>query len=169
MHASLQRQAPPQNSSLKCPLAPNSPASTPDSQNKRQWFQPSTPPKEHTATATANTPMTAPSAPTLPPKPTSVLPVCAVCLSRESHKGKVTNCTATHTWDKQFETFCTRFNSSLITRTDHQSVCAKWQRDEGCKEKHAHLHVCSGCGATSHGACNCPRAQKAPPTNTIHS
>jgi len=152
LQASLQRQPAPQNPSFKCPLAPNPLSNMPDSQNKHQRFQPSSPPKETTASTSAP----APTAPSLPSKPTSVLPVCAVCLSRESHKGKVTNCTAMHTWDKQFETFCTRFNSTLITRADHQSVCAKWQRDKGCKEKHAHLHVCSGCGATNHGACKCP-------------
>ncbi|KAH7903907.1 hypothetical protein BJ138DRAFT_1019880, partial [Hygrophoropsis aurantiaca] len=84
--------------------------------------------------------------------------ICAICLGRHPHK--VIECCAPRTWDKRFDTFCSRFNKAIITK-DKQSICSKWQRDEGCTDRHDDKHLCSGCGAATHGASRCPRAQNA--------
>ncbi|KAG1847685.1 hypothetical protein DFJ58DRAFT_663202 [Suillus subalutaceus] len=53
-----------------------------------------------------------------------------------------------------------RINKALWTKTGKQ-ICTAWQREEGCSSsKHDNKHICSGCGAVTHGAQRCPRAQK---------
>ncbi|KAG1792713.1 hypothetical protein EV424DRAFT_1453706 [Suillus variegatus] len=94
-----------------------------------------------------------------PPPATGPLPCCAVCLGRHPHR--TVECAATQTWDKQFETFAERIRKGLWTK-DGKQICTGWQRDEGCSTpRHDARHVCSGCGAATHGAQRCPRAQKA--------
>ena len=51
--------------------------------------------------------------------------------------------------------------------TSSTTLCSLWQRDCSCHDKHDHMHLCSGCGALTHGASRCPRAQKAPPANAV--
>ncbi|KAJ8580143.1 hypothetical protein M405DRAFT_695690, partial [Rhizopogon salebrosus TDB-379] len=83
---------------------------------------------------------------------------CAVCLGRHLHC--TIDCPATQTWDKQHETFAERIRKALWTKSGKQ-ICTAWQREEGCTTpRHDALHICSGCGATHHGAQQCPRAQK---------
>ncbi|KAG2063905.1 hypothetical protein BDR04DRAFT_933578, partial [Suillus decipiens] len=83
---------------------------------------------------------------------------CAVCLGRHAHQ--TVECSATQTWDKQFETFAERIRKGLWTK-DGKQICTGWQRDEGCTTpKHDARHICSGCRAATHGAQKCPRAQK---------
>ncbi|KAH7926111.1 hypothetical protein BV22DRAFT_1009859, partial [Leucogyrophana mollusca] len=83
---------------------------------------------------------------------------CAVCLGR--HRHRVISCDAPRTWDNKHETHSLRKFKALYTK-DGRQLCAKWQRTEGCVDKHDDRHLCSGCGSTSHGAHQCPRAQKA--------
>jgi len=93
-----------------------------------------------------------------PPGATGPLPCCAVCLGRHAHR--TVECSAAQTWDKQFETFAERIRKGLWTK-DGKQICTGWQRDEGCTTpKHNARHICSGCGAATHGAQKCPRAQK---------
>jgi hypothetical protein len=93
------------------------------------------------------------------------LPCCAVCLGRHPHR--TVECTATHTWDGQHETVAERIRKALWSK-DGKQICTAWQREEGCNTpKHDAKHICSGCGASHHGAQSCPRAQKAAPANTI--
>lgn len=94
-----------------------------------------------------------------------ILPCCAVCLGRRPHR--TVECVATHTWNKQHETFAERIRKALWTR-DGKQICTAWQREEGCiLPKHETRHICSGCGATQHGAQQCPRAEKAMPTDSV--
>ncbi|KAJ8589189.1 hypothetical protein M405DRAFT_818456 [Rhizopogon salebrosus TDB-379] len=89
----------------------------------------------------------------------SRLPCCAVCLGRNPHR--VIDCTMSRTWDNLHNTFSERVNKTLWTK-DGRQLCPAWQRTEGCSNpKHDTRHICSGCGATSHGAQNCTRAQTA--------
>ncbi|KAG2757679.1 hypothetical protein P692DRAFT_20711430, partial [Suillus brevipes Sb2] len=95
------------------------------------------------------------------------LPCCAVCLGHNLHR--TIECTATQTWDKQFDTFSERIRKGLWTK-DGKQLCTRWQREEGCTTpKHDARHFCSGCGATTHGAQKCPRAQKAGTTDSLQS
>jgi len=90
--------------SLKRPVPPT--ATDPsDPQNKRHRFRPSSPLKDRSATLSTS----AASSPAPP-----VLSVCTVCLGRE--RLTTSECTAAVTWDKQFETLCTRLNCGLVTR-----------------------------------------------------
>ncbi|KAF8837955.1 hypothetical protein BDN67DRAFT_862173, partial [Paxillus ammoniavirescens] len=82
---------------------------------------------------------------------------CSVCLGRFSHN--VIYCNATHTWDKAHPMFAERHRTALYAK-DGRLLCCKWQKDEGCNEKHDAKHICSGCGSATHGAQHCPRAQK---------
>ena len=100
---------------------------------------------------------------TLPPS--GPLPCCAVCLGRHPHR--TVECAATLSWDKKHETFAERIRKALWTK-DGKQICTAWQREEGCLvPKHDAKHICSGCGATQHGAQSCPHAQKAPSANSI--
>ncbi|KAG1863255.1 hypothetical protein DFJ58DRAFT_617556, partial [Suillus subalutaceus] len=73
---------------------------------------------------------------------------CAVCLGRHQHR--TIECATSHTWNGQHETFAKRIQKGLWTKDGKQI----------CTPKHDARHVCSGCGATTHGALKCPRAQK---------
>ena len=84
------------------------------------------------------------------------LPVCAVCLSRKPHPTIV--CEASSIWDGRFETFAKRVNKLIYAKSSGKQICARWQR-EHCPLRHTALHICSGCGADSHGVQRCPRAQ----------
>ncbi|KAH7909878.1 hypothetical protein BJ138DRAFT_1009937, partial [Hygrophoropsis aurantiaca] len=83
---------------------------------------------------------------------------CAVCLGRHPHP--VAECCAPRTWDDRFETFCSRVHKNIVTK-DKKILCTRWQREEGCADRHDHKHLCSGCGSASHGASKCSRAQSA--------
>jgi hypothetical protein len=101
------------------------------------------------------------------PAITGPLPCCTVCLGRNPHR--TVKCTTVQTWDKQFKTFSEQIRKGLWTK-DGKQICTAWQRDEGCTTpKHDVRDVCSGCGATTHGAQKCPRAQKASPIDPVQS
>ena len=97
----------------------------------------------------------------------NILPVCAVCLGRHKHSVPVVFCAAKRTWDDQFKTFIKHFNKALRIRETRATLCSSWQCDNSCFEKHDSMHLCSGCGALTHGTSKCPRTQKAPPQNSI--
>lgn len=96
--------------------------------------------------------------------PNTPLPACAVCLGR--HRHLVIDCRATKLWDQKRDAFAERIHKALFAK-DGRRICAKWQREEGCSERHDSKHFCSGCGAPSHGAQRCPHAQKIQPNNTV--
>jgi hypothetical protein len=93
-----------------------------------------------------------------------VLPICAVCLSRRQHP--TVTCDADVTWDGKFKTFAKRVNKLIYVKESNAKICARWQRDD-CTLKHPSQHICSGCGANSHGVQRCPRAQKAPTADAL--
>ncbi|KIK81271.1 hypothetical protein PAXRUDRAFT_39393, partial [Paxillus rubicundulus Ve08.2h10] len=68
------------------------------------------------------------------------LPVCAVCLGRDCHL--VISCKAARTWDGIFDTIAERINKALFTKDGH-NICSRWQREEGCTDKHDSRHFCS--------------------------
>ncbi|KAF8415024.1 hypothetical protein L210DRAFT_3305430, partial [Boletus edulis BED1] len=86
--------------------------------------------------------------------------VCAICLGRNRHTMPVIQCAAKRTWDDKYDTYCERINKAIRTRDGSTTLCSLWQRDCSCQDKHDHMHLCSGCGALTHGASRCPRAQK---------
>jgi len=97
--------------------------------------------------------------------PNTPLPCCAVCLGRNPHR--TIECNKAHTWDNKHDTIAERVNKALWTKEGKQ-LCTAWQREEGCdSSKHDSRHLCSGCGAVTHGAQRCPRAQKAQPNNAL--
>jgi hypothetical protein len=84
---------------------------------------------------------------------------CAVCLGRNPHD--IPRCDLETTWNGH-PTLATRVKGDLILRRDGSLLCVDWQRYAGCtSHRHDNRHLCSGCGQASHGAQNCPRAQKA--------
>ena len=103
---------------------------------------------------------------TYPQSPT-VLPVCAVCLRRHKHSMPVIFCAAKRTWDDQFETFVERFNKALRVRETGATLCSPWQHDNGCSKKHNNMHLCSGCGALTHGTNKCPCTQRVMAQNSL--
>jgi len=78
------------------------------------------------------------------------LPCCTVCLGRNPHR--TIECAAACTWDGQHEVFSEHIHKGLWSK-DGKQLCTAWQREEGCTTpKHDSRHLCSGCGATTHGA-----------------
>ncbi|KAH7919127.1 hypothetical protein BV22DRAFT_1023505, partial [Leucogyrophana mollusca] len=89
---------------------------------------------------------------------------CAICLGRNPHR--TIECSASRTWDNNHDTFTERVHKAIWTK-DGKPLCPRWQREEGCTDRHDERHLCSGCGATTHGAQRCPRAQKAHAVDTL--
>jgi len=80
------------------------------------------------------------------------LPACAVCLSHKLHSVPVVECDTNKTWDLKYDMFAKQVNRTLIGKATGQHICSWWQRKDGCSDKHSHVHLCSGCGLSSHGA-----------------
>ncbi|KAG1725132.1 hypothetical protein EDD22DRAFT_932971 [Suillus occidentalis] len=77
-----------------------------------------------------------------------------------SHALLCVECNALRTWDNLFDVYSERISKALWTK-DGRQLCTAWQREEGCSStQHNSKHLCSGCGATEHGAQRCARAQK---------
>ena len=94
-----------------------------------------------------------------------VYSACAVCLGRHPHK--VIDCAATMLWDNTLPALATHSNKVLVMQ-DRRALCADWQCASGCPTSHHdNRHICSGCASTSHGAQECPRAQKSSGSNTL--
>ncbi|KIK80560.1 hypothetical protein PAXRUDRAFT_41564, partial [Paxillus rubicundulus Ve08.2h10] len=68
------------------------------------------------------------------------LPICAVCLGRDRHL--VIECKASRIWDSLFDTLAEHINKALFIK-DGRNICSKWQREEGCTDKHDNRHFCS--------------------------
>lgn len=83
---------------------------------------------------------------------------CAVCLG--SHKHEVRKCQANLLWSGE-PAIVTRDSRGRIFNKSGQELCIDWQCRRGCSSKSkSHVHSCSGCGEDTHGAHNCPLAQK---------
>ncbi|EPS94629.1 hypothetical protein FOMPIDRAFT_1134021, partial [Fomitopsis schrenkii] len=51
---------------------------------------------------------------------------------------------------------------NLVLIDNGRTLCCDWQRLDGCNSHlHDSRHLCSGCGQSTHGAQNCPRAEAA--------
>ena len=85
------------------------------------------------------------------------LPACPICLGR--HRHHVGECRAPQMWNGKRAT-CTRSETGKILNKYRVVLCADWQRPGRCREMdQGHVHECSGCGSTEHGADSCKHAQ----------
>lgn len=90
----------------------------------------------------------------------TALPACPVCLSRQRHR--VQDCKATTLWDGKRQVRCSRSGEGKIVDPEGRTLCTRWNQSVGCKDKSTrHIHECSGCGKSSHGAQECSLAEKA--------
>lgn len=95
---------------------------------------------------------------------TFVLSACPVCLSRRKHN--IRACQLPTLWDGKHKARCTRSDNGRVLDEDGRALCYNWNQSAGCEDKSArHIHECSGCGESSHGAQECGLAQKAPSEN----
>ena len=93
------------------------------------------------------------------------LSACPICLSRKRHQ--IRKCQASVLWDGQRKAKCSRTEDGRIIDGEGRTLCTNWNQSLGCREKSTrHIHECSGCGETSHGAQECGLAEKAQATNT---
>lgn len=87
-------------------------------------------------------------------------PACLVCLSTRSHP--VMRCRETRLWDGKHPSRCSRTNEGKLIDCEGRPICVNWNKTIGCQERSSrHLHECSGCGSTAHGAQDCHLAEKA--------
>ncbi|KDQ62029.1 hypothetical protein JAAARDRAFT_54071 [Jaapia argillacea MUCL 33604] len=90
---------------------------------------------------------------------------CAVCLGRHTHA--IVECNAERVWNSAHPTISQHINKDLQLRNG-KPICIDWQRMSGCSSsRHDARHICSGCGQATHGAQNCPRAEKASSANPV--
>ncbi|KAJ7760239.1 hypothetical protein DFH07DRAFT_740798, partial [Mycena maculata] len=86
--------------------------------------------------------------------------VCAICLG--SHPN-VTGCRSPTLWNGS-PARCHRDGKGRILNPQGGEICIDFQLLRGCKggfrNGQKHLHECSGCGLSSHGASNCPYRSK---------
>ena len=87
------------------------------------------------------------------------LSACPVCLSRKKHP--IRKCKAANLWDGQHKSRCARTDDGQIVDINGRTLCNNWNQTIGCKDKSSrHIHECSGCGESSHGAQDCSFAEK---------
>lgn len=87
------------------------------------------------------------------------LSACTICLGRHPHD--VFKCASCSLWDGT-PARCQKNAQGRIVNPAGNILCSDWQRPNGCSSSaHDSRHECSGCGKPTHGAQNCPRAQKA--------
>ena len=86
------------------------------------------------------------------------LSACTLCLGRHPHN--IGRCDTTALWDNT-SLFCKWNDRGRLLHRDGTVLCSEWQLSRGCKStSHPQGHLCSGCESSSHGAQECPRAQK---------
>lgn len=93
------------------------------------------------------------------------LSACPICLGRMPHK--IRQCKASLLWDGVRKARCTRSDDGRIVDKAGRTLCNNWNQIVGCGDKSTrHVHECSGCGNSSHGAQNCNFAEKAQAEDT---
>ena len=98
---------------------------------------------------------------------TSILSACPICLSRKKHR--LQECQATSLRDGQNKARCTRANNGRIIDSNGRVLCSNWNQTIRCKDRSSHhIHECSGCGESSHGAQQCGLAEKTRTTDSAH-
>ena len=96
---------------------------------------------------------------------TPSLSACPVCLSRKKHN--IRTCRVDTLWDGKRKTRCTRNEDGKIVDEAGRPLCHNWNQVVGCKDGSSrHIHECSGCGESSHGAQECYLAEKAQSKNS---
>lgn len=84
---------------------------------------------------------------------------CALCLGRFAHN--IHKCKSDLLWDNKTPTSCRRSAEGRLVNAQGLQLCYDWQRPNGCASTSKdHIHECSGCGNTDHGAQKCPRGQE---------
>ena len=87
------------------------------------------------------------------------LSICAICLGRHPHD--VAKCSSSTLWNGGTAR-CSRNDRGRIVNPHGVEVCTEFQREQGCTSRSSrHVHECSGCGKSTHGADTCSLAQKA--------
>ena len=95
------------------------------------------------------------------------LSACPTCLSRRQRP--IQKCQAPNLWNGQRKARCTRTEDGRIVDGDGRTLCTNWNQTIGCKDQRSkHIHECSGCGERTHGAHDCPLAEKAQSADTSH-
>lgn len=89
--------------------------------------------------------------------------LCTVCLGRHQHD--IVSCNRVMLWDNVTRARCKRNSHGRLVNQADQEVCIDFQCGRGCKQS-GHIHECSGCGETSHGALQCSLAQKGTSANS---
>lgn len=85
------------------------------------------------------------------------LPACPICLGR--HRHHTASCQATETWSGK-KVICSRTSGGRIRNNQDVIICSDWQRPNRCADTFGkHVHECSGCSSSEHGADTCPFAQ----------
>ncbi|KAH9941912.1 hypothetical protein B0H21DRAFT_793808, partial [Amylocystis lapponica] len=88
--------------------------------------------------------------------PESSRGVCAICLGRHRWR-ELSRCDSSTLWNGKAAR-CFRNSTGRIIDPHGAVVCINFQRVRGCSGR-GHLHECSGCGNSEHGAYECPLAQ----------
>lgn len=85
------------------------------------------------------------------------LSACHVCLGR--HRHHVAACRETTTWNGRKAISSRDADGKILNRRGIR-LCSDWQRPNCCSSTSGqHVHKCSGCGSTDHGADSCPHAE----------
>ena len=99
-----------------------------------------------------------------PESETNPLTACPICLSRKRHP--IRKCRASNLWDGQHKARCSRAEDGRIVDGNGRTLCSNWNQTIGCSDKSTrHIHKCSGCGDSSHGAQECSLTEKAQTTD----
>jgi len=98
---------------------------------------------------------------------TRPLSACPICLSRKPHP--IRSCQSPKLWDGKRNSHCSRNAKGQVIDGAGRFLCLNWNQVIGCKDGTArHVHECSGCGNASHGAQDCPLAEKASTDDPAH-
>ena len=81
--------------------------------------------------------------------------VCILCLGKHPNPAK---CTEKQTWDGKL-THCQHSSNGCLITSKNKSICMDFNFWRGCQQEGSHLHKCSGCSSSLHGANKCPQAQ----------
>jgi hypothetical protein len=89
--------------------------------------------------------------------------VCAICLTKDSAHARK-SCTSETLWNGSAAFAKRADNNAVVAKSGKTRICVYWNLPKGCQSD---MHrdsdgedVCSGCGASDHGAQSCPRCEK---------
>ncbi|KAJ7160561.1 hypothetical protein C8R43DRAFT_831659, partial [Mycena crocata] len=80
--------------------------------------------------------------------------VCAICLGSHAN---VSACRSATLWNGS-PARCHRDHRGKLANAHGTNICLDFNLSKGCRGSRSgpkHVHECSGCGATNHGASSC--------------